>query len=96
MAVGFGVAPRDALHGHDFPGVQPADPLVERPSFPKRKPLFQAPTWPTRLRWHVRRFRYAQATKPPRYLMRILPDSLERRTHASLLTQRELSKGGKT
>jgi hypothetical protein len=53
MAVGFGVAPRDALHGHDFPGVQPADPLVEQPSFPKRKPLFQAPTWPTRLRWHV-------------------------------------------
>jgi hypothetical protein len=44
----------------------------------------------------VRRFRYAQATKPPRYLMRILPDSLERRTHASLLTQRELSEGGKT
>ena len=40
-------------------------------------------------------FRYAQASKLPRYLMRILPDSLERPPHALFFT-RELSKGGKS
>ena len=39
----FGVAPRDALHGHDFPGVQPADPLVEQPLFPQTKTPVPSP-----------------------------------------------------
>src|SRR5262252_3552296 len=96
MAVGFGVAPRDALHGHDFPGVQPADPLVEQPFSPNENPCSKPRPGRRGCAGTFGMFRYAQATKPPRYLMRILPDSLEGRTHASLLTQRELSKGGKT
>jgi tripartite-type tricarboxylate transporter receptor subunit TctC len=65
--------------------VAPVATIYYVPNVMAVHPSFPAKTIPRTGRRRcadVRQFRYAQASKPPRYLMRILPDSLERPAHA--------------